>query len=175
MIPTVPIFDLLQKFDGETDSVPIFDLLQKFDGETDSRFSKNNFFIEKNPTIVTFPVKNLDLREYVHPDALEDNPVTRYNLVANICHQGKPHDGFYKAQVLHAPTNEWHEMEDLRVTPVLPQFVALSESYIQFYQRQDVLPDGTLDEALRQKCLQELNKIKAQAAPVDDVEDIFAA
>lgn len=27
------------------------------------RFSKNNFFIEKNPTIVTFPVKNLDLRE----------------------------------------------------------------------------------------------------------------
>lgn len=38
----------------------------------------------------------------VHPDALEINPVTRYNLVANVCHQGKPHDGFYKAQVLHA-------------------------------------------------------------------------
>lgn len=38
----------------------------------------------------------------VHPDALEDNPVTRYNLVANVCHHGKPHDGFYKAQVLHA-------------------------------------------------------------------------
>lgn len=27
------------------------------------RFTKNNFFIEKNPTLVTFPVKNLDLRE----------------------------------------------------------------------------------------------------------------
>lgn len=38
----------------------------------------------------------------VHPDALDDNPVTRYNLVANVCHHGKPHDGFYKAQVLHA-------------------------------------------------------------------------
>jgi U4/U6.U5 tri-snRNP-associated protein 2 len=27
------------------------------------RFTKNNFFIEKNPTLVTFPVKNLDLKE----------------------------------------------------------------------------------------------------------------
>lgn len=183
MIPTVPIFDLLQKFDGETDSGPspvqrmkcTLWKLPRYLVLAVKRFSKNNFFIEKNPTIVTFPVKNLDLREYVHPDALEDNPVTRYNLVANVCHHGKPHDGFYKAQVLHAPTNEWHEMEDLRVTPVLPQFVALSESYIQFYQRQDVLPDGTLDECLRQKCLQDLNKIKSQPDAADDIDDIFAA
>ncbi|KAL8426654.1 hypothetical protein Efla_005911 [Eimeria flavescens] len=183
MIPTVPIFDLLQKFDGETDSGPspvqrikcTLWKLPKYLVLAVKRFSKNNFFIEKNPTIVTFPVKNLDLREYVHPDALEENPVTRYNLVANICHHGKPHDGFYKAQVLHAPTNEWHEMEDLRVTPVLPQFVALSESYIQFYQRQDVLPDGTLDESLRQKCLQDLKKIKLQPEDADDIDDIFAA
>jgi hypothetical protein len=27
------------------------------------RFTKNNFFIEKNPTLVTFPVKNLDLKD----------------------------------------------------------------------------------------------------------------
>ncbi|OEH79031.1 ubiquitin carboxyl-terminal [Cyclospora cayetanensis] len=183
MIPTVPIFDLLQKFDGETDSGPspvqrvkcTLWKLPRYLVLAVKRFSKNNFFIEKNPTIVTFPVKNLDLREYVHPDALEDNSVTRYNLVANICHHGKPHDGFYKAQVLHAPTNEWHEMEDLRVTPVLPQFVALSESYIQFYQRQDVLPDGTLDEALRQKCLQDLTKVKIQPEAADDIDDIFAA
>ena len=29
------------------------------------RFTKNNFFTEKNPTIVNFPVKNLELRDYV--------------------------------------------------------------------------------------------------------------
>ena len=29
------------------------------------RFTKNNFFVEKNPTIVNFPVKNLKLRDIV--------------------------------------------------------------------------------------------------------------
>lgn len=32
------------------------------------RFTRNNFFTEKNPTIVNFPVKNLELREYLHLD-----------------------------------------------------------------------------------------------------------
>lgn len=29
------------------------------------RFTKNEFFMEKNPTIVSFPIKNLDMSEYV--------------------------------------------------------------------------------------------------------------
>lgn len=29
------------------------------------RFTKNDFFVEKNPTIVNFPIKNLDLSDYV--------------------------------------------------------------------------------------------------------------
>lgn len=29
------------------------------------RFVKNDYFIEKNPTIVNFPIKNLDLSEFV--------------------------------------------------------------------------------------------------------------
>lgn len=32
------------------------------------RFTRNNFFTEKNPTIVNFPVKNLELREYLRLD-----------------------------------------------------------------------------------------------------------
>ena len=28
-----------------------------------ARFTKNNFFVEKNPTIVNFPVKNLELKD----------------------------------------------------------------------------------------------------------------
>ena len=46
-------------------------------------------------------------------------------------------------QVFHQPTSQWFEIHDLRVTPVLPQMVALTESYIQVYQRQDVKPDGS--------------------------------
>jgi len=64
--------------------------------------------------------------------------------VANVCHEGKPHDGHYRVHILHAPSNEWYEIDDLRVSRVLPQLVALSESYIQVYQRQDIKPDGTL-------------------------------
>ncbi|CAE7394165.1 USP39, partial [Symbiodinium necroappetens] len=65
------------------------------------------------------------------------------DLVANVCHDGKPERGTYKVQVFHQPTSQWFEIHDLRVTPVLPQMVALTESYIQVYQRQDVKPDGS--------------------------------
>lgn len=52
-----------------------------------------------------------------------------------------------------------------------------AEAYIQFYQRQDVLPDGSLDEAMREKCLKELHEAKAEPAPAvdEDIEDIFAS
>mmetsp|Transcript_19663 Transcript_19663/g.46159 ORF Transcript_19663/g.46159 Transcript_19663/m.46159 type:complete len:652 (+) Transcript_19663:75-2030(+) len=38
-----------------------------------SRFKKNGYFIEKNPTIVMFPVKNFDLSQYVFPEGGRDS------------------------------------------------------------------------------------------------------
>ncbi|CAE7350260.1 Usp39 [Symbiodinium sp. CCMP2592] len=155
-IPQVPLFNLLEKFNGEKP----FEKIAK-GGESREirryslrrlppyvicvvkRFRNNNFFVEKNPTIVTFPLKGLDLRDYIHPDCQPANPETKYDLVANVCHDGKPERGTYKVQVFHQPTSQWFEIHDLRVTPVLPQMVALTESYIQVYQRQDVKPDGS--------------------------------
>ena len=69
----VPIFDLLKKFDGQHTSDDIkagrrrFRLtkLPSYLVLHIKRFTKNNFFIEKNPTIVNFPVKNLELRDVV--------------------------------------------------------------------------------------------------------------
>mmetsp|Transcript_75380 Transcript_75380/g.157081 ORF Transcript_75380/g.157081 Transcript_75380/m.157081 type:complete len:511 (+) Transcript_75380:130-1662(+) len=158
-IPQVPLFHLLEKFNGEK----AFETIAK-GGEAREirryslrrippymvfvvkRFRNNNFFIEKNPTIVTFPLKGLDLRDYIHPDCQPANPETKYDLVANVCHDGKPEKGTYKVQVFHQPTAQWYEIHDLRVSPVLPQMVALTESYIQVYQRQDVKSDGTFEE-----------------------------
>jgi len=37
-----------------------------------NRFKRNGFFIEKNPTIVMFPVKNFDLSSYVFPEGGRD-------------------------------------------------------------------------------------------------------
>lgn len=45
------------------------------------RFTRNNFFTEKNPTIVNFPVKNLELREYLN---LDESIPTEEEL-ANMC------------------------------------------------------------------------------------------
>ena len=69
----VPIFELLRKFDGarlqddikagrrryRLTRLPAFLVLHV------KRFTKNNFFLEKNPTIVNFPVRNLELRDIV--------------------------------------------------------------------------------------------------------------
>lgn len=39
----------------------------------------------------------------------------------------------------------WHEVQDLRVTEVLPQQVALAEAYLLVYERQDVETDGSFE------------------------------
>ena len=70
IIPQIPLFNLLKKFDGITytenskgerikyrlTSLPKYLILHM------KRFTMNNFFLEKNPTIVVFPLNNLDLK-----------------------------------------------------------------------------------------------------------------
>lgn len=65
---------LLNKFDGQTWTAVPAELTRKTYHLTSlppfvvllvNRFLKNRFFVEKNPTIVTFPVKSLDLAPYV--------------------------------------------------------------------------------------------------------------
>ena len=74
VIPQIPIMQVLSKFDGKTVindpkkgeqrsyrllSLPKYIIFHL------KRFTKNNFFLEKNPTIVNFPVKNLELKDFV--------------------------------------------------------------------------------------------------------------
>ncbi len=46
-----------------------------------ARFTKNKFFTEKNPTIVTFPVKNLDLGVYLQSKANKALPSVSSSMV----------------------------------------------------------------------------------------------
>lgn len=146
IIPQVPIFDILKKFNGEfihedikagrrrfrVTRLPRFLVLHV------KRFLRNQFFVEKNPTIVNFPVKNLDLAACVPIPAGEDGaPLpARYDLVANVVHEGKAGEGLYKVHIHRKVEDIWYEVQDLRVTEVLPQMVALSETYMQVYVRQ---------------------------------------
>jgi U4/U6.U5 tri-snRNP-associated protein 2 len=86
VIPQEPLVNILQKFNG----VSFYDVLSSNGADGDmvtaqkrryrlkqlpnylilslARFKRNNFTNEKNPTIVPFPVKNLDLGPYVYED-----------------------------------------------------------------------------------------------------------
>ena len=124
-IPQVPIGRLLRKFDGETEHETVrggrrtFKLarLPRFLIVHHKRFTKNNFFLEKNPTIVNFPVRNLRLSDHVPvPEGPDGRPVPCvYDLVANVSHDGKPEDGAYRAMVFHKADGNWYEVCDLSV------------------------------------------------------------
>eukprot|EP01080_Neovahlkampfia_damariscottae_P006841 gene6841-11002_t len=141
-IPQVPLVQLLAKFDGKNEILsPISDKIEKKKFQIEQlpeclivhvkRFTKNNWSDEKNPTIVNFPVKNLDLRDCCKlPEHFER---TKYDLIANICHEGK--NGKSKVHLHNSNHEKYYEIIDLFVKEILPQEIAISESYIQFYLR----------------------------------------
>lgn len=76
-IPTVNIVEVLKKFDGATEQIDA-DGTRKLFGITRlppylllhmKRFTKNVFGVEKNKTIVNFPIRNLDFKPYIVLDA----------------------------------------------------------------------------------------------------------
>ena len=94
--------------------------------------------MEKNPTLVNFPVKNLELKDYIPLPTPKENEKLRpkYDLIANVVHDGKPGEGFYRVFVQRKSEELWYEMQDLHVSETLPHLVALSEAYMQIYEQQ---------------------------------------
>jgi len=58
----------------------------------------------------------------------------RYNLISNVIHDGKPESGNFRVQVLHKQLDQWYDIQDLHINPILAELVVVSESYIQFYE-----------------------------------------
>jgi len=143
IIPQIPLMTLLEKFNGQKiqevittgeqkkyilKNLPQYLILHI------KRFTKNNWFTEKNPTIVNFPIKNLDMRDYLM--ASSEAQTTRYDLLANIKHQGEPEPtkGFYKIDAQNKGNEKWFEIQDLMVDSTMPQLISLSEAYLQVYE-----------------------------------------
>ena len=140
--------DLLKKFDGVT----VSETLSK-DGVTRKqytimqpppylllnvqRFTKNNFFVEKNNSIVKFPIEGLKFHN------------SEFDLLASVVHTipdgvkigedaSGGHDiGSYKVHVRHEGDEKsfWMEIEDLRVTKIMPQLVSLAETSLLLYKK----------------------------------------
>ncbi|KAI3725585.1 hypothetical protein L1987_65376 [Smallanthus sonchifolius] len=152
IIPQVPLFNILKKFDGESVTEVVRPRVARMRYRVTRlpqylilhmrRFTKNNFFVEKNPTLVNFPVKNLELKDYIPLPKEEEEEEERarsnskYDLIANIVHDGKPGEGSYRVFVQRKSEELWYEMQDLHVAETLPQMVALSEAYMQIYEQQ---------------------------------------
>lgn len=147
IIPQIPLFGILNKFNGlsekeykthkdsilkrfEITHLPPFIILYI------KRFNKTRFLLEKNPTIVNFPVKGIDFGELLSPENKAHHPNTTYDLIANIVHDGSPEagKGTYRVCLLHKGSGKWYELQDLQVVDILPQMITLSESYVQIYE-----------------------------------------
>ena len=83
---------------------------------------------------MTFPVKGLDVASIVTLPPTEALNA-RYDLAANIVHEGPAGGGSYRAHVQRKSEGVWYDAADLAIAETLPQVVALSEAYVQVYER----------------------------------------
>jgi U4/U6.U5 tri-snRNP-associated protein 2 len=122
LIPQVPLMALLQKFNGHNEHSLVSGERKKYMLTKLPRFLiihvkrfTFNWFLEKNSTIVNFPLKHLDLRDCVHPDSLasvlSSSATTKYDLVASVRHEGPPSAGKYSVFVRsRGPAERWFEI-----------------------------------------------------------------
>jgi U4/U6.U5 tri-snRNP-associated protein 2 len=131
----VSLYNILSKFNGETEKeykTYKDNFLKKFEITRlppyiilyIKRFTKNTFYVEKNPTIVNFPIKSIEFGELLSPGLKAKYPDGgQYDLMANIVHEGNPKKGTYKLHTRH----EGKERETFVARPI--PFYAICSKY----------------------------------------------
>ncbi|XP_074833315.1 ubiquitin carboxyl-terminal hydrolase 2 isoform X1 [Carettochelys insculpta] len=94
------------------------------------RFSEARIRASKLTTFVSFPLKDLDLREF----AAQSCNHAIYNLYAVSNHSGTTMGGHYTAYCKSPVSGEWHTFNDSRVTPMSSSHVRSSDAYLLFYE-----------------------------------------
>lgn len=153
IIPQVPLTSILSKYDGRkaqehlnhrrryrlVHPLPPFLLFHI------KRFSQNKFVSERNPTIVTFDARNLDMAPYTEPNpalAPPGEPIW-YDLVANVVHEavrgredaveGEEEKRTWKVQLRRK--EDWVQIQDLFVEEARRELLYLGESYLQIWEK----------------------------------------
>ncbi|KAH8891297.1 U4/U6.U5 tri-snRNP-associated protein 2 [Thozetella sp. PMI_491] len=155
IIPQVPLTTILSKYNGVTAQelnaqrrrYRLMHPLPPYLVFHIKRFSKNKFVSERNPTIVTFDARNLDISPYVQPDPKQHPPGEPiwYDLVANVVHEAvRAKDDVaesgeerktWKVQLRDKATDEWVVAQDLFVDKIRSELLYLGESYLQIWER----------------------------------------
>ncbi|KAK1338209.1 hypothetical protein QTO34_001323 [Cnephaeus nilssonii] len=109
-LPTTPLYQD-EKEQLIIPRVPLFNILAKFNGITEKEYKtyKENFL--KRFQLTKLPPYLIFLQA-VHKN-------TTYDLIANIVHDGKPSEDSHQIHVLHHGTGKWYELLDLRGTNVV--------------------------------------------------------
>ncbi|KAF2710558.1 cysteine proteinase [Pleomassaria siparia CBS 279.74] len=158
-IPQVPLTAILNKYNGMLPQEKMRDRvryrllhpLPPYLMFHIKRFSKNKFVSERNPTIVTFPVRSLDMAPYVEPNPKVYPPGEPiwYDLVANITHEavkkkddsveGEQETKVWRVQLRDRSRNgskgEWVGVQDLFVEEERGETLFTKESYAQVWER----------------------------------------
>lgn len=159
IIPQVPLTSILSKYDGlkaqehlnQRKRYRLLHPLPPYLLFHVKRFSKNKFVEERNPTIVTFDARNLDMGPYVEPNPAFHQPGEPiwYDLVANIVHEavrgredsveGESEKRTWKVQLRDRARDEWVQIQDLFVEKTQKELLYLGETYLQVWEkRRDV-------------------------------------
>jgi len=150
IIPQVSIHSVLAKYDGRTTQESAGQLrrfkcqrLPQYIILHFKRFTKNVFVEEKNPTIVNFPLRGLDFREYL--DAPPTHPLTVYDLIANVTHEsvaGTTRDKENTVWKVHlraagggGESEKWFQIQDLIVEETRKEMIFLGETVLQIWER----------------------------------------
>jgi U4/U6.U5 tri-snRNP-associated protein 2 len=153
IIPQVPLTTILAKYDGlhpqellgQRRRYRLLHPLPPYLMFHIKRFATNKFVEERNPTIVTFSPRALDMGPYVEPDAKHHKggePIL-YDLVANITHEtvvAKEGElkSVFKVQLLEKARGQWLQIQDLFVEEVARELLFTSESYVQIWERRKI-------------------------------------
>lgn len=181
IIPQVPLSEILRKYDGiraqeRMNTRVRYRLLHPLPPYLImhvKRFSPNKFLQEqRNPTIVTFAPRALDMSPYVEPNPSlhpMDEPVI-YDLVANVTHEGvrvrddsvegEAEKKVWRVQLVDRGIDEgeaedeqgrqrkkeeverWWEIQDLYVGRVEAELLATKEAYVMVWERRRTKAKG---------------------------------
>ena len=155
IIPQIPLTNILAKYDGikpqeqrnERKRYRLLHPLPPYLLFHIKRFSKNKFVSERNPTIVTFPTRSLDMSPYIEPNTRYHPPGEPiwYDLVANVTHEavrtrddsveGEAERKIWRCQVRDRARDEWLEIQDLYVERSAAETLFTKESYLMVWER----------------------------------------
>ncbi|XP_048344665.1 ubiquitin carboxyl-terminal hydrolase 4 isoform X1 [Sphaerodactylus townsendi] len=98
------------------------------------RFSYNRYWRDKLDTVVEFPIRDLNMSEFVCDPAA--SPYT-YDLIAVSNHYGGMGVGHYTAYAKNKINDKWYYFDDSSVSPASEEQIVTKAAYVLFYQRRD--------------------------------------